>query len=165
MSELLQGLVAILGAEMAGLRRILSMLRDEERARLDVDVARLGELAARKETLAHELTTLEAQRHRLVESLGAALGVRPERISLSALLRLLPEPPPGLVTLREELRGLLAEVSTLNRRNGFLLELSQRCLRGIMGDLVVACSEAVTYAPSGRRRPGAPTLQLVDRQA
>lgn len=165
MTPLLDELVAVLVAETAQVRRLLPILRDEERALLAADSSRVAELAGEKEHVAHELAALDRTRRMLVDHLAHSAGIRPEVVTLSALLRLSPAPPAALTSLRRELRDLLTSVQALNRRNGFLAERSLGFVRGLLSELLSVVTPPATYAPTGRSDRAAPALQFLDRRA
>ncbi len=162
----IEDLAALLGAEARELRRLLTLLKEQEGALLRGDAAALAGLGGLEEAFVRRLGLLEDQRRSLVERLAGDLGVPPP-LTLSALLRLLPEPPPRLIALRVELRDLLGRLSALNKRNGFLAERSVGYLDRLLTHLLAVLAPATTptYARDGRAGRAAPVLRLVDRRA
>ncbi len=165
MRGLLDDLTALLAAEAEALRRLLPLLQEEERALLRAEAGAVGGLLDQIGALTRRLSALEHARRTLSGRLAVALGIDPETLTLSTLLRRFPHPPAGLAALREELRGLLESLLALNSRNGFLVEQSLGYLRGLLATLVSALAPAPTYAPSGRTDQSVPALQFFDRRA
>lgn len=166
MTLALEELAAVLGAQARELRRLLELGEEQERTLLRGDAAALNALTARQETLARRLARLEDQRQTLVGRIARDLGTDPAALSLSALLRLLPEAPPALATAREEMRGLLGRLVALNARNGFLAERALGYLDRLLGHLLATLAPGVpTYASNGLTARAAPALQLFDREA
>lgn len=165
MTNLVEELATVLLAEAHQVQCLVPLLHAEERALLRADVAAIVELTGQKEILAHRLTELEKARRKLVARLAPALGVRPEGVTLSSLIKLSATPSPALVRLKGELRDLLATLQAANRRNGLLMERSLGLLRGLTAELVSVLAPPTTYAPTGRTGQGPPVVQLLDREA
>lgn len=163
----LEDLTALLGAEARELRRLLTLLEEQERVLLRGEATALAGLSTLEEALVRRLALLEDQRRALVGRLARDLGMAPAALTLSRLLSLLPEPPPRLPALREELGGLLGKLRALNARRGFLVERSLGYLDRLLNLLLAALSPgaAPTYAQDGRTSRAVPALQLVDRKA
>ena len=160
-----EALTGILSAEVAQIRQALPLVREEEQALVRGDMAAILDLAGRKETLAREIVRLEQVRRHVAEGLARSLGVRPDRLTLSALVRLCPDSPPALPALGDELRGLAHALQAGSRRNGHLAQRALRHLDGLLAGLVSALTPSGTYAPTGRADQGTATLQVLDRQA
>jgi flagellar biosynthesis/type III secretory pathway chaperone len=163
----LEDLTVLLGAEVRELRWLLALLEEQERVLLRGDATALAGLTTLEATLVRRLALLEDQRRVLVGRLARNLGAAPATLTLARLLELLPEPPPGLPALREELGGLLGPLRVLSARNGFLVERSLGYLDRLLSHLLAALSPggAPTYAPDGRTSRAVPALRLIDRKA
>lgn len=89
----LEALITLLEQEEA-IYSEMAILLDEERAALvAMATDRLGEVVARKETLALRIKAMDESRKLLARRLGAAYGLSPERITLVDLCR---QAPPEL---------------------------------------------------------------------
>ncbi|HTY79034.1 MAG TPA: flagellar protein FlgN [Candidatus Bathyarchaeia archaeon] len=161
----LDDLGAVLAAEAAECRDLLPLLEDEFRALLQADVPALLEIGARREAAVAQLNALEQRRQRAVGDLATALGLPAPSVTLSSVLGTAPEAAARLLPIRNELRELLVMLRTLHGRNRFLAEHTLSCLRGLFSSLVAALAPAPTYADSGRARPSAQELRLLDRRA
>jgi len=165
MSAPLDDLGAILAAEAAECRNLLPLLDEEYHALVHADAPALLELGERREAAIAQLNVLEQRRRRAVSELANALGLPTSTVTLSGVLRANPGAAARLSPVRNELRELLVRLRTLHGRNRFLAEHTLSCLRGLFSSLVAALAPAPTYADSGRARPSAQELRLLDRRA
>lgn len=164
-SPLFGELLAVLGAQASELRRLLPLLEEQQRALVRADAGAVMDLTRRQEPLIRKLLGLEAERRSVLGRLATALGADVRGLTLSRVLRLVPDPPAGVARLREELRALGEGLRALNAKNGYLIDRSLGYLERLLGHLVTALAPAPVYAASGRAAPVAPPRGLVDRRA
>ncbi len=162
---LLGELLAVLDSQAGELRRLLSLLEEQQQALVRADTDAVIDVTGRQEPVVQKLLGLEAERRSVLGRLAAALGADARDLTLTRLLGLYPDPPAGLARLGRELRALGEGLRALNARNGFLIDRSLGYLERLFGHLVTALAPAPIYAASGRAAPAAPPRGLVDRRA
>jgi flagellar biosynthesis/type III secretory pathway chaperone len=158
-------LLAVLGAQASELRRLLPLLDEQQRALVRADAGAVMDLTRRQEPVIRKLVGLEAERRRVLGGLATALGAEARGLTLSRVLRLVPDAPAGLARLGDELRGLGEGLRALNARNGYLIDRSLGYLERLLGQLVTSLAPAPIYAASGRAAPAVEARRLVDRRA
>jgi flagellar biosynthesis/type III secretory pathway chaperone len=165
MKQLVDDLMTVLMAEATELTALIPLLEQEEKALLRGDAATVADLTTRKEAVVRELRRLEASRRGVLTSLGASLGLAPERLTLSEVLRAVPSSASRLSAMRTDLRTMLSSLATRHRRNGLLVEHSLRYASGLLATLRGALNPTPTYAATGRAGQGISTLGVLDRRA
>lgn len=165
MTDAVDELLDLLSEEAQELGRLLPVLEDQQRALLDGDAARVADLARRQEALAERLSGLEHGRRRLIARVAGDLGLPPGAVTLSALAERLPDPPARLGALRNDLRAQLTRLSTVHRRNTFLLARSAEYLAGLLSHIVNALTPTPTYGRQGQHGGAVPAVGLLDRRA
>ena len=158
-------LLAVLTEEAHELGRLLPVLEDQQRALLDGDAARVADLARRQEAVAERLSGLEHGRRRLVARVAGDLGLAPGAVTLATLAERLPDPRARLGALRSDLRAVVTRLSTVHRRNAFLLARSAEYLAGLLSHIVNALSPPPTYGRQGQHGEAVPAVGLLDRRA
>jgi flagellar biosynthesis/type III secretory pathway chaperone len=147
MTGAVDDLLDLLSEEAQELGRLLPVLEDQQRALLDADATRVAELARRQEAVAGDL------------------GLAPSAVTLSTLAARLPDPPPRLGAIRNDLRAVLTRLSVVNQGNAFLVARSGEYLESLLAHIVSVLSPSPTYGRQGRHGEAPPAVALVDRRA
>ncbi len=165
MTGAVDDLLDLLSEEAQELGRLLPVLEDQQRALLDADATRVAELARRQEAVAERLGGLEHGRRRLIARVAGDLGLAPSAVTLSTLAARLPDPPPRLGAIRNDLRAVLTRLSVVNQGNAFLVARSGEYLESLLAHIVSVLSPSPTYGRQGRHGEAPPAVALVDRRA
>ena len=161
-------LIGHLDAQLVSARRLLeAVLRQGQAIRAqDVEsvIARVAEIQGEMERRGR----LEADRNRLLEQAGAALGLPAHAVTLEALTSLLsPADARGATERSAELRGLLAEIAREHATNRALMRQELAFLDHLTR-LMGGESETGYRPPAALSTPAAPsasTLRTLDLQA
>jgi flagellar biosynthesis/type III secretory pathway chaperone len=165
MKALVDELITVLMAEATQLTALIPLLEQEEKALLGGDAAAIAGVTSQKEAILRELRRLEASRRAVLTRLGANLGLAPEGLTLSELLRAVPASALRLTAVRTELRTMVTSLAARHRRNGLLVEHSLRYLSELLATLRRALNPIPTYAATGRAGQGIASLGVLDRRA
>ncbi|MGI9516991.1 MAG: flagellar export chaperone FlgN, partial [Pirellulaceae bacterium] len=122
--------------EEAMLRETLEMLQAIRVALLQRNLERLSEVLQRQERVTRAATELQAARDRLRRSIGEALHLPGEEITLSALAQQLSEPLQSqLLRRQKKLSEMAREVHLLNHGNAMLIRQSMELLQELLNCL------------------------------
>ncbi len=164
MTDVLDELTSVLAAQAAELRELVPLLGEQQAALMRADTAAVGALMTRQEPLLARLMKLEQRRRAVVTALAARLGIEPARVTVSALIALVPGAATVLEALRGEMRRLLAALDTLNRRNAFMIDRAVTCMEGLVRAVLTAGAEpAPAYVATGRHAGRPSSARLLDR--
>lgn len=112
------GLISLLEQEAEIYALMETLLGEELEALKFLRASELGELCARKETLALRVKALDESRRLIGDRLGRTFGIAPEDLTVTELCKFA---PPGigerLANVRETLRERAIACKTLNDRN------------------------------------------------
>jgi flagellar biosynthesis/type III secretory pathway chaperone len=112
-------LIELLGQEDAIYRELADLLDEEQAAMIAMAADRLGEIVARKETLALRVKALDESRKVLARRLGEALGLASNELTVTLLCRRAePETGRRLAEAAGRLRASLERCQRLNDANG-----------------------------------------------
>jgi len=152
--SLLNSLQAWAQEELAGQRRMLTLIERQEQALCANDTGALVEATqALEPELAAQAERVE-KRKRLFAVIAGHWNADPEALSLSSILARCGDQP-GLERLRDELRRSTVELLRRNRRFSALATAQRRLVEELVNTLLEAGN------PASRHRGGA----LVDAQA
>jgi hypothetical protein len=148
--EISHAFVTHLGREEATLIGSLEVLRRVRAALLRSDLDELTALRDPQERAAAESARLRAERDQLRARLAVALGLSPQRVSISTLTAALP--PAQREPLRgagDRLRRLAVEADGLVRSNAALLSHLLRFTRRFLSHITGGEEAAGCYGPDG----------------
>lgn len=112
------GLISLLEQEAAIYEQMETLLGEELEALKFLRASELGELSAKKETLALRVKALDESRRLIGERLGRALGIAPEELTVSELCKFAPQSiGMRLGEVRDALRERAIACRALNDRN------------------------------------------------
>ena len=159
-------LIEIINAEIRSFNQLLELLQAEQGTIVDDDVEEIEASVAQQQEISGEAQMLEAERIQVAEEMSRCLGLEPESLSLSRLIRVL-ERNQGeeLASMRGVLLDLNAKIRKANENNAFLIRQSMRytdrCLDILTGQPV----SQRTYGKFGRTRRSDYTRSVLNRTA
>ena len=159
-------LIEIINAEIRSFNQLLELLQAEQVAIVDDDVEGIEASVAQQQEISGEAQMLEAERIQVAEEMSRCLGLEPESLSLSRLIRVL-ERNQGeeLASMRGVLLDLNAKIRKANENNAFLIRQSMRytdrCLDILTGQPV----SQRTYGKFGRTRRSDYARSVLNRTA
>ncbi len=156
----------LLRKEMSLYRVMLNLLRQEKEALLAHALIDLTETNRLKKDLIEDLQKTETDRDTLVSRLAEALGIPPDRVTLSRVTAELEDQDSAdLSASGENLASLLNLCRDIGRENTILLEHSFDLVGSLISTLTDSVGGHTTYLPSGQVQVDQSAGHLVARQA
>jgi flagellar biosynthesis/type III secretory pathway chaperone len=169
----LEALITLLEQEEAIYGEMAILLAEERDALLAMAMDRLGQLTARKETLALRIKAMDESRKMLARRLGDAFGLSPDQVTLAGLCR---QAPPELAMRLSQIGLKLKETvqhcQSVNEHNARAATRGRELVTGAIEYLIAQADPAgnVYQAPKAKggygaagRRPG--HAGFISRQA
>jgi flagellar biosynthesis/type III secretory pathway chaperone len=148
----LESLIDLLKQEWAIYDEMAVLLDGEREALLAMAAGRLGEIVARKDTLALRIKALDESRKLLARRLAASCGLRTDQVTVTKLSQL--APPEGarrLIRAGKALRQIVEQCQDLNQFNAMAAHRGMDVVGGVIQHLIFHADPAgkVYHAPSG----------------
>jgi flagellar biosynthesis/type III secretory pathway chaperone len=148
-----EALIDLLGQEGAIYGELSGLLDEESQAMLGLAIERLGEIAARKETLGLRIKALDESRKVLARRLGAQAGLTPDQVTVSQLSRLLPASVGGrLAAAGARLREIAVECQEKNAFNARAASRGLEMVNDAIGHLIERADPSGKVYQSGKQR-------------
>ena len=129
---------------------LLTVIKDEKNALIDVDLLKLNEAAKVKDDLLSELRILDNQRIQLLRHLADILGHPPQGLTLRILSQLIEEPHSArLNDFRSRLVALVKNIQKANEHNRALLNDALELIRGSVNLLNHLIAPSPVYFRTG----------------
>jgi flagellar biosynthesis/type III secretory pathway chaperone len=153
LESLLDSLVDVLWKEVEVYRELREAVAQERKVIMKPSLEALHESNSRKETCVLKTRLLEEVRSSLTGRIASHLCLEEKEITLSGLLsHATPQQQKRLLDCQSVLKALVAEIATMNSRNGLLIESSIRFNESAVNFIANMMSSGSTYAESGRIR-------------
>lgn len=132
-----ESLIDLLEQEQAIYEELARLLEDEREALVKVAADRLGEIVARKETLALRIKALDESRKLLACRMGKACGYANEQVTVSALCEKAPPEVSGrLRKVAHSLRHVVEHCRELNQYNDRATRRGLDVISGVVKHLI-----------------------------
>lgn len=149
---LIRELVEIINTEIRLFNRLLDLLKEEQQALLDDDIAAIEACTQAKRRTAEEATGLEVRRRRVVDGISVQLNLQPGDPGLSRIIEAIDRGPgEQLAQMRQTLLDLNQKIRDANGSNAFLIRQSRRYTERCMSILSGRPQDRGRYGKSGRR--------------
>ncbi|MFA6110345.1 MAG: flagellar protein FlgN [Candidatus Latescibacterota bacterium] len=159
-------LVEIINEEVRLFNDLLGLLRREQKAIVEDDLATIEETVAAQQEMARQAHALESRRVRVVEELSQRLHLGPGGSSLGRLVAVLEkEQGEELGRMRETLLELNHRIRATSDNNAFLIRQSMRYTERCLDILTGQPLGRGMYGKFGRLRRGAGQRSVVNQTA
>lgn len=162
---LLEDLAQVLEQEIGKYEALLRLLRQERGLIISGDLAALGELVKRKETLVLELKIIQEARVTLMTRVSAAHDIPLVELTLRRLADLVPiSHRPSYRSLLDRLIVLAAALVEENDWNAALLDRSMAYVKCSLSFLTSAVTPVPLYQGDGSIVAQSPSLSMLNSQ-
>jgi hypothetical protein len=144
----IQNLLNLLTRLGENLNRLLGFVKEKQKALVSNDRAALDKCIKSEEQILVMIQSVEEERLQMIHSINTELGIKNPSTKISSIAEILKGKIPQqkmnqLVSIEKKIKSDIAEITTLNKRNLFLIQHSRNFIKETINSLLSSRKKSI----------------------